>query len=184
MSRRIAWFTAVAVALAALFRGPSAASAQQSVKLGAGDTLTISGFINATLFNDRGIFPGGVGQGQNAEWAAQVHPPTDQGFFDGDIRNTRIRFHFSSGPVLDKWAPRPTLEADFFGAFNGNPPFGDEQPQFRVRHAFVDLSNGRTTLRIGQYWAPLFGETAPFIPVSLTHIAFPVGLGARDRKSV
>jgi len=71
-----------------------------------------------------------------------------------------------------------TIEADFFGAFNGVPPFGDEQSQFRIRHAFVDLSNGRTTLRIGQYWAPLFGETAAFIPVSVTHIAFPVGLGA------
>src|SRR2546423_11621898 len=174
MSRRIAWCTAVAVALAALFRGPSAASAQQSVKLGAGDTLTISGFINATLFNDRGIFTGGFGQGQNAEWAAQVQPPTDQGFFDGDIRNTRIRFDFSSGPVLGKWAPKATLEADFFGAFNGAPPFGDEQPQLRGRFAFVDLTNGRTTLRVGQFWAPMVGG----VPVSLTHLAFPLGYGA------
>src|SRR5204863_319365 len=62
MSRRIAWFTAVAIALAAFLRGPSAASAQQSVKLGAGDTLTISGFINATLFNNRGYFDFGQGQ--------------------------------------------------------------------------------------------------------------------------
>ena len=174
MRRRIAWFTAVAVALAAFLGGPSAASAQQSVKLGAGDTLTISGFINATLFNDRGIFTGGFGQGQNAEWAAQVQPPTDQGFFDGDIRNTRIRFDFSSGPVLGKWAPKATLEADFFGAFNGNPPFGDEQPQLRARFAFVDLTNGRTTLRFGQFWSPMFGE----VPVSVTHLAFPLGYGA------
>ena len=174
MRRRIAWFTAVAVALAAFLGGPSAASAQQSVKLGAGDTLTISGFINATLFNDRGIFTGGFGQGQNAEWAAQVQPPTDQGFFDGDIRNTRIRFDFSSGPVLGKWAPKATLEADFFGAINGNPPFGDEQPQLRARFAFVDLTNGRTTLRFGQFWSPMFGE----VPVSVTHLAFPLGYGA------
>jgi len=174
MRRRIAWFTAVAVALAAFLGGPSAASAQQSVKLGAGDTLTISGFINATLFNDRGIFTGGFGQGQNAEWAAQVQPPTDQGFFDGDIRNTRIRFDFSSGPVLGKWAPKATLEADFFGAFNGAPPFGDEQPQLRARFAFVDLTNGRTTLRFGQFWSPMFGE----VPVSVTHLAFPLGYGA------
>src|SRR5438309_596257 len=175
MSRRIAWFTAVA--LAAFLGGPSALSGQQSVKLGAGDTLTISGFINATLFNDRGICTGGFGQGQNAEWAAQVQPPTDQGFFDGDIRNTRIRFDFSSGPVLGKWAPKATLEADFFGAFNGNPPFGDEQPQLRARFAFVDLTNGRTTLRFGQFWSPLFGET----PVSLTHLAFPVGYGSAGK---
>src|SRR2546426_1056103 len=43
----------------------------------------------------------------------------------------------------------------------------------RIRFAFVDLTNGRTTIRIGQYWAPMFGET----PVSLTHLAFPVGYG-------
>src|SRR3989441_5550972 len=172
MRRRIAWFAVVAVALAAFLGGPSVAPAQQSVQLGAGDTLTISGFIHATLFNNRGLFD--FGQGQNAEWASLVQPPTDQGFLDGDIRNTRIRFDFSSGPVLGKWAPKATLEADFFGAFNGNPPFGDEQPQLRARFAFVDLTNGRTTLRFGQFWSPMFGE----VPVSVTHLAFPLGDGA------
>ena len=174
MRKRIALFAVVALALAAFLGGPSAVCAQQSVKLGAGDTLTISGFINATLFNDRGLFTGGFGQGQNAEWAAQVQPGVDQGFSDADIRNTRIRFDFSSGPVLGRWAPKATLEADFFGANNGNPPFGDEQPQLRVRFAFVDLTDGRTTLRVGQFWAPLFGE----VPVSVTHLAFPLGYGA------
>jgi hypothetical protein len=172
MRRRIAWLPAVAVALAGFLGRPSAALAQQSVKLGAGDTLTISGFINATLFNNRGLFD--FGQGQNAEWASVAQPGVDQGFMDGDIRNTRIRFDFASGPVMGKWAPRATLEADFFGANNGNPPFGDEQPQLRARFAYVDLTNGRTTLRVGQFWAPLFGE----VPVSLTHIAFPLGYGA------
>lgn len=175
------------VAAVLVLGGARTASAQQVVKLGEGETLTISGFINATLFNDRGLFSS-FGQGQNAEIAAcpvlptpgcaSAQPGVNQGIFDGDVRNTRLNFTFNAPPVLGKWAPRATIEADFFGAFNGVPPFGDEQPQFRVRHAYVDLSNGRTTLRIGQYWAPLFGETAPFIPVSLTHIAFPVGLGA------
>ena len=141
MRRRIAWFTAVAVALAAFLGGPSAASAQQSVKLGAGDTLTISGFINATMFNNRGLFDG-FGQGQNAEWAAVAQPTTDQGFLDGDIRNTRIRFDFSAGPVLGKWAPKATLEADFFGPI-GAPPFGDEQPLLRGRRRLVACSNSR-----------------------------------------
>ena len=172
MRRRIASFTVVAVALAAFLAGPSAVCAQQSVKLGAGDTLTISGFINATLFNNRGLFD--FGQGQNAEWASLAQPPTDQGFLDGDIRNTRIRFDFSAGPVLGKWAPKATLEADFFGAFNGAPPFGDEQPQLRARFAYVDLTDGRTTLRVGQFWSPMFGE----VPVSVTHLAFPLGYGA------
>src|SRR5713101_8349360 len=145
MRKRIALFSVVAVALAAFLGGPSAVCAQQSVKLGAGDTLTISGFINATMFNNRGLFDG-FGQGQNAEWAAVLQPTTDQGF----------------------------LEADFFGQNQGNPPFGDEQPQLRARFAYVDLTDGRTTLRVGQFWAPLFGE----VPVSVTHLAFPLGYGA------
>ncbi len=187
MRTRRASFSGLAVAAVLILAGASPAAAQQVVKLGEGETLTISGFVSATLFNDRGLFSS-FGQGQNAEIAAcpvlptpgctVAQPGVNQGIFDGDVRNTRINFTFNAPPVLGKWAPRATIEADFFGAFNGVPPFGDEQSQFRIRHAFVDLSNGRTTLRIGQYWAPLFGETAAFIPVSVTHIAFPVGLGA------
>src|SRR3989442_6981864 len=45
----------------------------------------------------------------------------------------RSNFTFSAGPVLGKWAPKATLESDFFGALNGAPPFGDEQPQMRDR---------------------------------------------------
>jgi len=183
MSKPMLSFSAFVAAVLVL-GSARAASAQQVVKLGEGETLTISGFINGTLFNDIGFFSS-FGQGQNAEIAAAPgvaltsQPGVDRGIFDGDVRNTRINFTFNAPPVLGKWAPRATIEADFFGAFNGAAPvapFGDEQPQFRI--AFVDLSNGRTTLRIGQYWAPLFGETAAFIPVSVTHIAFPVGLGA------
>src|SRR5437588_4448267 len=181
MSKPMLSFSAFVAAVLVL-GSARAASAQQVVKLGEGETLTISGFINGTLFNDIGFFSS-FGQGQNAEIAAAPgvaltsQPGVDRGIFDGDARNPRLNFTFTAPPVLGKWAPRATIEADFFGAFNGVPPFGDEQSQFRIRHAFVDLSNGRTTLRIGQYWAPLFGETAAFIPVSVTHIAFPVGLG-------
>src|SRR5438309_1288946 len=183
MRKPLAALSTFAVAAVFMLGGAVAAQAQQVVKLGEGETLTISGFINGTLFNDVGLFSS-FGQGQNAEIAAAPgvaltsQPGLNRGIFDGDVRNSRLNFTFNAPAVLGKWAPRATIEADFFGAFNGVPPFGDEQPQFRVRHAFVDLSNGRTTLRIGQYWAPLFGETAPFIPVSLTHAAFPVGLGS------
>ena len=179
MRTRMPSFCTLAVLAVFMLGGSRTSSAQQVVKFGEGQTLTISGFVSATMFNDRGLFSS-FGQGQNAEIAAAPanQPGVDQGIFDGDVRNTRINFTFNAPPVLGKWAPRATIEADFFGAFNGVPPFGDEQSQFRIRHAFVDLSNGRTTLRIGQYWAPLFGETAAFIPVSVTHIAFPVGLGA------
>src|ERR1051325_1686961 len=176
MTRRMASFSRPVVAAVVILAGARAAPAQQVVKLGEGETLTISGFINATFFTDRGLF-GNFGQGQNAEWAAATQPTTDKFFTDADVRNTRINFTFSGSPVLGHWAPKATLESDFFGTFTSAPPFGDEQPQMRIRFAYVDLTNGRTTVRIGQFWAPLFGET----PVSLTHIAFPLGYGSTGK---
>jgi len=175
MRTRIASLCVLAVAAVVMLGGARAATAQQVVKFGEGQTLTISGFISATLFTNRGRF-GQFGQGQNAEWADSIALATDRVFTDGDVRNTRINFTFAAGPVLGKWSPRATLEADFFGQ-QGAPPFGDEQPQLRVRFAYADLTNGRTTIRIGQYWSPLFGET----PVSLSHLAFPVGYGASGK---
>src|SRR2546430_8430910 len=50
--------------------------------------------------------------------SAAVQPATDKTYLDGDVRNTRINFTFSGSPVMGKWSPRATLEADFFG-FNG-----------------------------------------------------------------
>ncbi len=174
MRMRVARFPAIIVAAVVTLGSVRTAGAQQTVKLGAGDTLTISGFINATLFTNTGFFT--FGNGQNAEYANAVQPATDKNFMDGDVRNTRLNFTFSASPVLGKWSPRATIEADFFGAFGGTggPPFGDEQPQMRVRFAYVDLTNGHTTVRIGQFWSPLFGE----VPVSVTHLAFPLGYGA------
>ena len=162
MTRRNALFSGFAVALVLVVAGTLPLPAQQApagqvVKLGEGETLTISGFVSATLFNDRGLF-NGFGQGQNAEWAAPpvpigatipAQPGVNQGIFDGDVRNTRLNFTFNAPPVLGTFAPRATIEADFFGAFpttgaaNQNaPPFADEQPQFRVRFAYIDLTNG------------------------------------------
>ena len=178
MRTRNASFSGFAVAVVSMLCSATPAAAQQPtgpvVKLGEGVTLTISGFVNASFFWDRNLF-GNFGQGQNAEYAAAPSTyPTGKIINDGDVRNTRINFTFSGPAVGGTWTPKATLEADFFGAFNGVPPFGDEQPQFRIRFAFIDLTNGRTTLRIGQYWSPMFGETG----VSLTHIAFPLGYGA------
>lgn len=176
MSTSNARFGCLAVAVASILAvaAPTPAHAQQQVRLGEGQTLTISGFISSTLFMNSGLFDG-FGQGQSAEWAAvpAAQPTTDKTFLDGEVRNTRINFTFTGQPVLGKFAPRAVLESDFFGT-TGGPPFGDEQPNLRIRLAYVDLTNGRTTLRIGQFWSPLFGA----VPVSLTHVAFPLGYGA------
>ncbi|HEY3220156.1 MAG TPA: hypothetical protein VGJ80_05425 [Gemmatimonadales bacterium] len=180
MRVRLAWFPVlVVVGFMALGSAQSAAAqggGGQVVRLGEGLTLTIGGFLNATWFVDNGVFDAaGFGQGQSAEWAAAAQPATDKTFQGAEIRNTRINFTFAGPAVIGKWSPRAVLEADFFGAFGGSggPPFGDEQPQLRARFAYVDLTNGPTTLRIGQFWSPLFGE----VPVSITHLAFPLGYG-------
>jgi hypothetical protein len=174
---RLAWvWVLIVVGLVAL-GGAQSAAAQggaggAQVKLGEGVTLTIGGFINSTWFVNSGVFDG-FGQGQSAEWAAAAQPATDRTFQGAEIRNTRLNFTFTGPPVIGKWSPRAVLEADFFGTL-GAPPFGDEQPNLRARFAYVDLTNGPTTLRIGQYWSPMFGE----VPVSTTHLAFPLGYGA------
>src|SRR5438876_10444753 len=178
MRKGMASFFAGVIFLGGARIAPAQQPTGQVVMLGEGETLTISGFVNATLFNDRGLFAS-FGQGQNAEFSASPanQPATDQSFTDGDFRNTRRRFDFAGQPVLGKWAPKATIEIDFFGMLNGVPPFGDEQPQLRGRVIYADLTNGRTTLRIGQDWSPSWAET----PVSLTHVAFPLGWGASGK---
>jgi hypothetical protein len=183
MRTRIASFSGLAVGVALIFGGAAPAWTQQVVKFGEGQTLTISGFINATMYTDHGLFTS-FGQGQNAAFAAcpvlptpgctTAQPVTDKTFSDGDFRNTRLNFTFAGSPVLGKWAPRATVEFDFFAPPDLAPPFQDEQPRIRGRLIFADLTNGRSTFRIGQFWSPSFAE----VPVSLTHIAFPIGYGA------
>jgi hypothetical protein len=81
---------------------------------------------------------------------------------------------FNGPKVAGDWKVNGTLEMDFFGGLNGTGGFSEQQPVPRLRLAFVDFTNGSTTIRFGQQWAPLFGNTA----VSLSHIAFPLGYGA------
>src|SRR5256886_15943816 len=102
MRKGVASFCGLAGFVISVLAGARSAPAQQPtgqvVKLGEGETLTISGFINATMFTNSGLF-GGFGQGQNAEFAAAPasQPTTDKLFSDGDVRNTRINFTFSAG---------------------------------------------------------------------------------------
>src|SRR6266542_4517915 len=109
MRNRMASFAGLAVTVMAIFWGRASAAAQQPagqvVKLGEGETLTISGFVSSTLFMNSGRV-GGFGQGQNAEWADSTQPATDKTFLDGDVRNTRIRFEFAGSAVLGKGWPR------------------------------------------------------------------------------
>jgi hypothetical protein len=143
----------------------------QNVQSG-GEGLSIKGFINMTGFLQNQNFT--FGNGQNAEFPNPPQTRTHRWFLDGDVRNTRVTLGWT-GPKLDNgWKLGATLEGDFFGGFNGTGAFSNAQQTPRLRLAYVDLVRAKTTIRIGENWAPLFGTPA----LSYSHIAFPLGLGS------
>jgi hypothetical protein len=142
-----------------------------SVKVHGKERLTISGFVSATWFAQDQNFA--FGNGQNAEWPTS-DATTNKWFNGGDVRNTRLHMAFSGPTLPDGWTVGAAVEADFFGGFNGTGAFSHQQETPRLRLAYADLKKGGTTLRIGQFWSPLFGE----VPASLSHIAFPLGYGS------
>jgi hypothetical protein len=157
-------FTALLCLPAAILHG------QQDVKIGSDATLTIGGILSATLFAQDARF--GLGNGQQAEFTQTELAGWWHG---GDVRNTRLTFGLRGPRIGDsKWRANATLEADFFGGFNGTGNFSDEQPTPRIRLAYADLTNGSTTLRVGQAWSLTTGT----IPTSTSHIAFPLGWGS------
>jgi hypothetical protein len=143
-----------------------------TVKVGGKETLTVKGFISATWFAQDQNFS--FGNGQNAQWPVAPAATTNKWFNGGDVRNTRLTLVFNGPESADGWKMGALLEADFFGGYNGSGAFSQQQDIPRIRLAYTDLSKGGTTLRIGQFWSPFFGE----VPASLSHIAFPLGYGS------
>jgi outer membrane protein OmpA-like peptidoglycan-associated protein len=152
-----------------------------------GEGLVIRGFISATMFAQDQNFT--FGNGQNAEWPAPPEFKKDRWFYGGDVRNTRLTLSLG-GPRAGKsdWKVGGLLEMDFFGGFDrgvgGTTPgaFEEQQPKPRLRLAYADIGNGQTTIRIGQFWSPLFGfspnAATNVLPVSTSHIAFPLAFGS------
>jgi hypothetical protein len=150
------------------------ATSAQTVQVGKDMSLTIKGFISATAFaqDQSTVF----GNGQNAEFPAGAQCEIDCWFGGGDIRNTRLTLVFDGPKIGSDWKAGGTVEMDFFGGFGSstNSAFVDQQPVPRLRLGFLQISNGSTTIQLGQQWSPLFGNVA----VSLSHIAFPLGYGS------
>jgi hypothetical protein len=165
------WSYPSTLAFTALLCVPlSTVRGQQEVRLGSDAVLTIGGILSATLFAQDARF--GLGNGQQAEF---VQSELAGWWHGGDVRNTRLAFGFR-GPEIGNsdWRANATLEADFFAGFNGTGNFADEQPTPRLRVAYADLTNGSTTLRVGQAWS----LTTGLMPTSVGHIAFPLGWGS------
>ncbi|HSH46090.1 MAG TPA: hypothetical protein VK966_09550 [Longimicrobiales bacterium] len=141
----------------------------QDVATGGDETLTVRGILSTTLFaNDQLFAPG---NGQNAIWAAPPDDADDSWYHGADVRATRLGLDFNGPDVSGDWRVGGTIEVDFFGGVVGTGAFSDEQPMLRLRLGYIDLTNGRTTLRVGQAWSPTFG----FAPESLSRIGFAHG---------
>lgn len=146
-----------------------AASFAQQVTTGQNITITLRGIVGASVYAQDADF--GTGNGQKAQF---VTAERDKWVHGGDARNTRLTLAIAGPEVRRGWRGNATVEIDFFGANTSGGSFGDEQPQPRLRLAYIELASARTTLRIGQDWSPTLGT----IPQSVSHIGFPLGWGS------
>ena len=138
-----------------------------------GVSVAMHGWVDASFFHQNRSFV--YGNGQNAEYPLKGSTGSMTG---GDVRNTRFWFDFTGAKFAGNWRGGGHIEMDFFGGFNGPGPFSQEQATPRLRQAFMVLTNptSGSTVQIGQQWDLMIGLDN--IPVSFTHIAFPLGLGA------
>jgi hypothetical protein len=142
----------------------------QEVKAGGTGTIVLRGFVSASFFAQDALF--GLGNGQKAQFV-QEDLEEDEWWHGGDARSTRLTLAFEGAKVTGEWRPNAVAEIDFFGPFASSGNFGDEQPLPRLRLAYGELTNGRTTLRLGQDWALTWGN----VPVSTSHLGSPLGWG-------
>lgn len=169
------WTAPTLVAAGLLVAGTAAAQqpapAQPAVRPAGQSTITLRGFVSAVAFAQDAAF--GFGNGGNAGWVTSS-PDVNQWIVSGDVRATRLGLDVRGPAIGGGWSAAGTVELDFFGGFNGTGATSDEQPVPRLRTAFADLTRGGTTLRVGQFWNPLFG----YVPATVTHLAFPPGIGS------
>jgi hypothetical protein len=136
-----------------------------------GVTVALHGWLDATFFSQNRSFV--YGNGQNAEYPLKGSNGSLSG---GDVRNTRFWLDFTGAKLGGGWTTGGHLEMDFFGGNNGASAYSQSQETPRLRQAYLVLANPSTgsTVQIGQQWDLMLGN----VPISLTHVAFPLGIGA------
>jgi hypothetical protein len=143
----------------------------QNVTTGGKESLKFQGFLSTTFFAQNQTFA--FGNGQSAEFATSNNTQ-NQWFYGGDVRNTRLTMVFNGPDLTNDWKLGGVLEFDAFNDPSNTGAFGGQIWTPRVRLAYADLVHENITIRFGQAWDPLFGN----VPVSLSHIAFPLGYGS------
>jgi hypothetical protein len=147
---------------------PASGVAQQ-VTTSQNVSISVRGIFSGSLYAQDATF--GTGNGQKAQY---VTGEVADWFHGGDVRNMRLTLGLTGPEIKTGWRGNATFEMDFFGAFTSGGNFGDEQPQPRLRLAYVDLTTGRNTWRVGQDWSLTLGN----IPQSTSHVGFPLGWGS------
>ncbi len=145
----------------------------QNVTPGGAEGITIEGYVSATAFFQNQTFA--FGNGQEAEWAVPPVHASNRWFAGMDVRNTTLRLLFN-GRKKDsqKWRFGGAIEMDFFGGYVGASLFAAQMPVPRLVVAYMDMVHKNLRIRLGQAYTPLVGN----IPVSLSHLGFPLGAGA------
>ncbi len=144
----------------------------QNVIPGGKETIKIKGFVGTSMFLQDQQFK--FGNGQNAEWANPTGFPDNKWFSGFDVRNTRLTFVFNGAETSTDWKLGGAVEMDFFGGEFGTSLFSAQMPMLRLRLAYADIVHNNLRIRMGQAWTPMFGN----VPVSVSHIAFPLGYGS------
>ena len=101
---------------------------------------------------------------------AAAEPVADGNSLGFDVRQSRFNFSVKGPQVLLGATPTAVLEIDFMQGF-GAGAFGSVSLLNRMRLAYSELSWGANRLVFGQ----MNDLTFAMAPVSLSHIAFPLG---------
>lgn len=132
------------------------------------------GFAGGTVYvQDTGnsaMFPSGGQQALYMTSAAQ--PKADRLVLGGDVRQSRFNFSVAGPKVWGGAVPKAVLEIDFFNGW-GSGGYGDISVTPRMRISYAELNWGNHRLQVGQQNDISFAMA----PVSLAHIAFPIGYG-------
>lgn len=139
---------------------------------GPGMSMAIHGFINVTGFSQSRPFS--LGNGQNAEWPL---PGSDGSLSGVDVRNSRFWFDLTGAKLGQNWTGGGRLEFDLFGGNNGTGALSGQQPNPRLRHAYMDLDHASsgTKVRVGQQFDLVLSEQN--LPDSVAHVAHPLTFG-------
>jgi hypothetical protein len=141
-----------------------------------GISVAFHGFVNVTAFTQSQSFLSG--NGQQAEWPTPGSGG-NRNISGVQLNNSKLAMDVSGASLPNGWDLGGHIETDFFGGYNGTGPLSYEQPEMRLRLAYMkmDHPDTGTSLIVGQYWTLFSSISNGNNPTTMSHIAFPLGAG-------